>query len=73
MTMARPFILLFKEMIVLLFAIYAAVIYGILYGMFGVFPIVFQEVRGWKSGPASLPFLLVLLSISQSSSSLSRY
>ncbi|CEQ42965.1 SPOSA6832_04838, partial [Sporobolomyces salmonicolor] len=31
----RPFVLLFKEMIVLLFSLYAAVIYGILYLMFG--------------------------------------
>ncbi|GAA5932784.1 hypothetical protein JCM1841_006402 [Sporobolomyces salmonicolor] len=53
----RPFVLLFKEMIVLLFSLYAAVIYGILYLMFGAFPIVFELERGWGSGAAGLPFI----------------
>ncbi|GAA5853949.1 hypothetical protein JCM5353_002308, partial [Sporobolomyces roseus] len=54
---ARPFVLLFKELIVLLMSLYAAFIYGILYLMFGAFPIVFQQDRGWSAGLASLPFI----------------
>ncbi|GAA5867304.1 hypothetical protein JCM1840_005020 [Sporobolomyces johnsonii] len=53
----RPFVLLFKEMIVLLLSLYAAVIYGILYLMFGAFPIVFERERGWGAGAAGLPFI----------------
>ncbi|GAA5868957.1 hypothetical protein JCM16303_000319 [Sporobolomyces ruberrimus] len=54
---ARPFVLLFKEMIVLLMSLYAAFIYGCLYLFFGAIPIVFAQDRGWSSGVASLPFI----------------
>lgn len=56
---SRPFVLLFFEPIVSLFAIYTAVVYAMLYMMFGAFPIVFGEARGWKSGASGLPFLAV--------------
>ncbi|GAA6059322.1 hypothetical protein JCM10212_005902 [Sporobolomyces blumeae] len=56
---ARPFVLLFKELIVLLMSLYAAFIYGVLYLMFGAFPIVFNVDRGWSSGIAALPFISV--------------
>lgn len=49
---SRPFVLLFRETIVLLFAVYAALIYGTLYLMFGAYPIIFQQQRGWGPGPA---------------------
>lgn len=49
---SRPFLLLFRELIVALFAIYAALTYGILYMMFGAYPIIFQRQRGWTSGAA---------------------
>ncbi|GAA5934000.1 MFS transporter [Sporobolomyces koalae] len=54
---ARPFVLLFKEMIVLLMSLYAAFIYGVLYLFFGAIPIVFVQDRGWSPGVASLPFI----------------
>ncbi|KAI5481198.1 hypothetical protein MNV49_005633 [Pseudohyphozyma bogoriensis] len=55
----RPFILLFKELIVFLFAIYASLIYGILYLMFGAYPFMFQYYRGFSTGAAGLPFLAI--------------
>ncbi|KIW67835.1 hypothetical protein PV04_07059 [Phialophora macrospora] len=57
----RPWILLFKEPIVLLLSLYIAIIYGTLYLLFGAYPIVFQGVRGWSAGIGGLPFLGVAL------------
>ncbi|KAI9934833.1 hypothetical protein ASPWEDRAFT_117724 [Aspergillus wentii DTO 134E9] len=59
--MCRPWILLFREPIVLLFSIYMAIIYGTLYMLFAAYPIVFQEVRGWSEGIGGLAFLGVLV------------
>lgn len=55
--LSRPWILLFKEPIVLLLSIYMAIIYGTLYMMFAAFPIVFQQNRGWSEGIGGLAFL----------------
>jgi multidrug resistance protein len=55
--MSRPWILLFREPIVLFLSIYMAIIYGTLYLMFGAFPIVFQQGRGWSEGIGGLAFL----------------
>jgi multidrug resistance protein len=55
--LSRPWILLFREPIVLLLSIYMAIIYGTLYLMFGAFPIVFQQYRGWSEGIGGLAFL----------------
>lgn len=55
----RPFVLLFKEAIVLAFSIYAAFVYGILYLFFGAYPIVYQQERGWSPGIGGLPFIAV--------------
>ncbi|KAF4963956.1 hypothetical protein FSARC_8091 [Fusarium sarcochroum] len=53
----RPWILLFKEPIVLLTSIYMAIIYGTLYLCFAAFPIVFQQGRGWSPGTGGLAFI----------------
>lgn len=53
----RPWALLFLEPIVLLISIYMAIIYGTLFLLFGAFPIVFQEGRGWSQGVGGLAFL----------------
>lgn len=45
--LSRPWILLFREPIVLLLSIYMAIIYGTLYMCFGAFPIVYGENRQW--------------------------
>ncbi|OAA55578.1 fluconazole resistance protein 1 [Niveomyces insectorum RCEF 264] len=53
----RPWILLFREPIVLAVSLYMAIIYGTLYMMFPAFPIVFQAARGWSPGIGGLAFL----------------
>ncbi|CAF0943953.1 unnamed protein product [Adineta ricciae] len=54
---SRPWIFLFREPIVLFFAIYMAVIYGIMYMLIGAFPILYHEQKGWAPGIDGLPFL----------------
>ncbi|QRV75562.1 major facilitator superfamily transporter [Ceratobasidium sp. AG-Ba] len=61
--LSRPFVLLFKEPIVLLFSIYAALIYGTLYGLFAAFPVVFQSGRHFTPGEGGLAFLGIGLGI----------
>jgi hypothetical protein len=56
-SLSRPWVLLFKEPIVFLLSIYMAIIYGTLYMMFGAFPIVYQQNRGWSPGVGGLAFL----------------
>lgn len=53
----RPWVLLFREPIVLLLSIYMAIIYAILYSLFAAFPIVFTAGRGWSVAIGNLPFL----------------
>jgi hypothetical protein len=55
--LSRPWILLFKEPIVLLLSIYMAIVYGTLYLCFASFPIVYREHRGWSEGISGLAFL----------------
>ncbi|KAL4890055.1 major facilitator superfamily domain-containing protein [Aspergillus ambiguus] len=55
--LSRPWVLLFREPIVLLLSIYMAIIYGTLYMMFAAFPIVYQQQRGWNQGISGLAFL----------------
>jgi MFS family permease len=55
--LGRPWVILFKEPIVLLVAIYMGIIYGTLYLCFAAFPIVFQQGRGWSPGVGGLSFL----------------
>lgn len=59
--LTRPWVLLLREPIVLLLSIYMAVIYGTLYMLFGAFPIVFQQGRGWSQGIGGLAFLGVMV------------
>ena len=58
---SRPWILLFREPIVLILSIYMAIIYGTLYLLFAAYPIVYQEARGWSEGIGGLPFLAILI------------
>ncbi|CAI7676252.1 unnamed protein product [Penicillium pancosmium] len=60
-SLSRPFILLFREPIVLLLSIYLAIIYGTLYMLFGAFPIVYEIHRGWSQGVSALAFLGVMV------------
>ncbi|KAJ5333363.1 hypothetical protein MYU51_014441 [Penicillium brevicompactum] len=61
--LSRPWVLLFREPIVLLLSLYLAIIYGILYLMFAAFPIVLQVERGWSEGLGGLAFLGILVGI----------
>ncbi|KIX99524.1 uncharacterized protein Z520_05100 [Fonsecaea multimorphosa CBS 102226] len=54
--LSRPWVLLFLEPIVLIISIYMAILYGTLYMLFGAFPIVFEEERGWSQGIGGLAF-----------------
>jgi len=56
-SLMRPWVLLFREPIVFLLSIYMAIIYGTLYMLFGAFPIVYQQLRGWSPGIGGLAFL----------------
>lgn len=60
-SLSRPWALLFVEPIVALISIYMAIIYGTLYMLFGAFPIVFQQARGWSQGIGGLAFMGVLV------------
>jgi hypothetical protein len=59
--LSRPWILLFQEPIVLILSIYIAIIYGALFMMFGAFPIVYQQNRGWNEGMGGLAFMGIMV------------
>ena len=54
--LTRPWIILF-DLISFLVAIYLAVVYTLLYMLFSIYPIVFQERRGWNAGVGQLPLI----------------
>lgn len=55
-SITRPILLLLFEPIVLLLAIYEAIIYGTIFMFFAAFPIVFQVHRGWSQGDSGAAF-----------------
>ncbi|KAJ5891637.1 uncharacterized protein N7473_007865 [Penicillium subrubescens] len=61
--LSRPMKMLFTEPIVTCIAIYASFVYGVMYLTLEVFPIVFQEIRGWNPLIGSLPFLALLIGV----------
>jgi MFS family permease len=56
-TLKRPWILLFREPIVLLASTYMAIIYATIYLFLGAFSIVYEQKRGWNEGIGGLAFL----------------
>ncbi|KKY13646.1 putative benomyl methotrexate resistance protein [Phaeomoniella chlamydospora] len=54
--LTRPWIILFDP-ISFLIALYISVVYTLLYMLFTIYPIVFQEKRGWNSGVGELPLI----------------
>ncbi|KAL8680422.1 MAG: hypothetical protein Q9186_003382 [Xanthomendoza sp. 1 TL-2023] len=54
---SRPLRMLFTEPMVTCMALYASFVYGLLYLTLVVFPIVFEEMRGWSLVISTLPFL----------------
>ena len=54
---SRPLLMLLTEPMVTCIAFYASFVFALLYLTLEVFPIVFQESRGWSPVVGSLPFL----------------
>ncbi|RAH69233.1 MFS transporter [Aspergillus aculeatinus CBS 121060] len=59
----RPWVLLFREPIVLLLSIYSSILSGITYMSFAAYPIVFQQIRGWNSLDTGLTFIGMLVGV----------
>ncbi|OJD13080.1 hypothetical protein AJ78_06418 [Emergomyces pasteurianus Ep9510] len=53
---SRPLKILVTEPIVLLLSLYLAFIYGILYLFMTAYPIVFQQIHGFRPGVSGLPY-----------------
>lgn len=54
--LSRPWALLF-DYISFLCAIYLAIIFMLQYMLYSIYPIIFEEIRGWKASNAQLPLL----------------
>ncbi|KAF2767953.1 MFS general substrate transporter [Teratosphaeria nubilosa] len=54
--LTRPWLILF-DTISFLSAIYLSVVYMLLYMLFTIYPIIFQEKRGWNAGVGELPLI----------------
>ncbi|KAE8450259.1 hypothetical protein EG329_006687 [Mollisiaceae sp. DMI_Dod_QoI] len=60
---SRPVTMLLTEPMVTAIAIYASFVYALLYLTLEVFPIVFEEERGWSPVVGSLPFLGLFIGV----------
>ncbi|GAA6034746.1 hypothetical protein JCM8097_001149 [Rhodosporidiobolus ruineniae] len=56
-TLARPCVMLVVEPLVLVVTLYLSLVYGILYGLFSVLPIVFEQLRGFNPLESGLVFI----------------
>lgn len=56
-TLARPFIMLFKEPILVLVTIYMSIVYALLYSLFSVFPLIWTALHGFSNGETGLVFI----------------
>ncbi|EME48655.1 hypothetical protein DOTSEDRAFT_162329 [Dothistroma septosporum NZE10] len=54
--LTRPWIILFDP-ISFLVAVYLSIVYALLYSLFTIYPIVFQQKRGWNAGVGELPLI----------------
>lgn len=61
--LSRPLIMLLTEPVITCIAFYAAFVYSVMYLTLEVFPLAFQEARGWNPLVGSLPFLGLLVGI----------
>ncbi|KAL8286137.1 hypothetical protein RQP46_004625 [Phenoliferia psychrophenolica] len=57
LNVSRPFRLLFGELIVALLSIYAAIVFAMLYLLFGAYSFVFEVNRGFSPGSEGLTFI----------------
>jgi MFS family permease len=60
---ARPFQLLFGELIVFLISVYMSVLYGLLYMFFIAYPVVYKEGKGWDAGKTGLMFIPIAVGV----------
>jgi MFS family permease len=60
---SRPLRMLITEPMVIAIAFYASFVYALLYLTLEVFPIVFEENRGWSPVVGSLPFLGLFIGV----------
>ncbi|XMA09045.1 hypothetical protein WAI453_001836 [Rhynchosporium graminicola] len=60
---ARPLKMLVTEPMITCIAFYASFVFGLLYMTLEVFPIVFNEGRGWSPVIGSLPFLALFIGV----------
>ncbi|KAI5477074.1 hypothetical protein MNV49_006873 [Pseudohyphozyma bogoriensis] len=60
-TLERPFKMLSVEPILILVTIYLSIVYGLLYALFSMFPIIWAEIRGFSLGISGLAFLGVTI------------
>ncbi|OJJ42099.1 hypothetical protein ASPZODRAFT_137488 [Penicilliopsis zonata CBS 506.65] len=65
--LARPLVMLVSEPMVTVISLYAAFTYALLYLTLEVFPIVFEEIRGWAPVDSTLPFLGLFVGVLLSS------
>ncbi|THV67096.1 MFS general substrate transporter [Aureobasidium pullulans] len=61
--LARPIVMLTTEPMVTAIAFYASFVYGLLYMTLEVFPIVFEQNRGWPLITSTLPFLALFVGV----------
>ncbi|KAG4429786.1 hypothetical protein IFR05_014736 [Cadophora sp. M221] len=59
----KPWVMLFREPILMAMTLYSSLVYSILYLIFFAYPYSFRVVRGWSSTIASLPFLGIFIGI----------
>ena len=59
----RPLRMLMTEPIVFLVSLYMSFIYGLVYGLLGAYPFVFETTYGMKGGVACLPFLGLIVGV----------
>ncbi|XMA18131.1 hypothetical protein WAI453_010922 [Rhynchosporium graminicola] len=59
----KPWVMLFREPILMAMTLYSSLVYSILYLIFFAYPYSFRVVRGWSPTIASLPFLGIFIGI----------
>jgi len=57
----RPFYLLFTEPVLLLVSLYLAFLYALIYGLFGVFPIVYRQIRHFSEEDFAYSYFALIL------------
>ncbi|KAI4595127.1 hypothetical protein KJ359_007102 [Pestalotiopsis sp. 9143b] len=56
-SLARPWLMFFREPILFFLSLYMSFIYGVLFLKFTAYPVVFQQSRGWSLSMSGLSFL----------------